>query len=209
MGRSRSGMCLLSLLKGYRPFPGRLQDSEHEPWPSAGLFLSSIATVCPSRSSSPGTYSRLYQPWAYGQEIGPNDFRSLFMGCLSLSPDVIICITFNIPRVLQVSVYSRANTEYKVGGLMDTFRIPGVLSCREAWMSLLLSVIAFVYALMLFVIRAPYNFTIIYYTPKFDQAVLWYVDSIPFVPSDSSDLPAFLVQPILSLCLFSAPKFYG
>lgn len=97
-----------------------------------------------------------------------------------------------------------------VGGLMGAFRIPGVLSCREAWMSLLLSVIASLHALMLFVIlplppvRAPYN-----YTQKFDRAVPWYEDSIPFVPSDSSDVPTFLVQPILSLCLFSAPKFYG
>lgn len=95
---------------------------------------------------------------------------------------------------------------------MGAFRIPAVLSCREALMRLLLSVIAFLYALMLFVIlplppvRAPYNLTIIYYTPKFDQAVPRYVDSIPFVPSDPSDLPTFLVQPIFSPCLFSATK---
>lgn len=84
-----------------------------------------------------------FQLWAHGQEIAPIDLKSLFRGCLSLSPDVIICITLNIPRVLQASDYSRANTEYMVGGLMGAFRIPGVLSCREAWMSLLLGVIAF------------------------------------------------------------------
>lgn len=81
-------------------------------------------------------------------------------------------------------------------------------------MSLLLSVLAFLYALMLFVTlplppaNAPHSFSICY-TQKFDQAVPWYVETIPFVPLDSSDLSAFLVQPTLSLSLFSAPKFYG
>lgn len=46
---------------------------------------------------------------------------------------------------------SKASTECTVGGLMDAFRHLGVLSYRQAWMRLLLSVIAFLHAPMLFV----------------------------------------------------------